>query len=93
MVFQPRNHSLSSPIDEELEGGKFFIEVKYNGKDLFSRNWELCTLDEDYGDERIIYCPFEPGDYSFVKDRPIPFYLPKVCYVFDELNIVSTVIQ
>ena len=52
--------------------------MKYNGKDIFSRNWELCSLDEDYGDERIIYCPFNPGDLSFVKDRPIPFYIPKV---------------
>ncbi|KAL4235443.1 hypothetical protein ACF0H5_007079 [Mactra antiquata] len=67
-------------LDSELTGGKFYLEVKYNGKDLFSRNWELCSLDEDYGDDRIIFCPFIPGDYSFVKDRQIPIYLPKGRY-------------
>ena len=59
-------------------GGRFFLAVKYNGNDLYNRNWELCTLDEDYGAERIIFCPFNPGDYHFVKDRQIPIYLPKV---------------
>ncbi|KAH3849867.1 hypothetical protein DPMN_092271 [Dreissena polymorpha] len=66
-------------LHEELTGGKFFLEVKYNGKDLFARNWELCTLDEDY-DDRVVYCPFLAQDYSFVKDRDIPVYLPKGRY-------------
>ncbi|XP_052819259.1 putative phosphatidylglycerol/phosphatidylinositol transfer protein DDB_G0278295 [Mya arenaria] len=67
-------------LDEDLEGGRFYLEVKYNGNDLFARNWELCNLDEDYGDERQIYCPFASKDYSFVKDRQIPKYLPKGRY-------------
>ena len=59
--------------------------MKYNGNAIYSKEWELCTLDEDYEDpERIVYCPFNPGDYSFVKDRSIPFYLPKVRFSFLE---------
>jgi hypothetical protein len=74
--------------DAELTGGKFFLEVKYNGKVIYNKDWELCTLDEDY-DDRIVYCPFNPGDHSFVKDRQIPIYLPKVCICltdFDDAN-------
>lgn len=72
---------MSIPVtDSELNGGRFFIKVKYNGKELYTNNWELCTLDEDYGDDRLIYCPYNPGEYSFVKDRQIPIYLPKVTF-------------
>ncbi|XP_060563256.1 putative phosphatidylglycerol/phosphatidylinositol transfer protein 2 [Ruditapes philippinarum] len=70
---------INTTLDSELSGGRFYLEVKYNGKDLYSNNWELCTLDEDY-DDRLIYCPFNPGEYSFVKDRQIPIYLPKGRY-------------
>ncbi|XP_053402789.1 uncharacterized protein LOC128558041 [Mercenaria mercenaria] len=64
---------LETLIYSELVGGRFFLEVKYNGKDLYSNNWELCTLDEDY-DDRIVYCPFYPGEYSFVKDKSLYTY-------------------
>lgn len=71
---------INTTLDSELTGGRFYIEVKYNGKDLYNNNWELCTMDEDYGDDRLIYCPYNPGEYSFVKDRQIPIYLPKGRY-------------
>lgn len=70
---------INTTLDAELTGGKFFLEVKYNGKVIYNKDWELCTLDEDY-DDRIVYCPFNPGDHSFVKDRQIPIYLPKGRY-------------
>ncbi|XP_052819262.1 putative phosphatidylglycerol/phosphatidylinositol transfer protein DDB_G0278295 [Mya arenaria] len=67
-------------LDEDLEGGRSYLEVKYNGNDLLARNWELCNLDEDYGDEWQIYCPFSSGEYSFVKECQIPTYLPRGRY-------------
>lgn len=71
---------INTTFESEVAGGTFGLEVKYNGKDLYSRSWELCTLDEDYENDRVIYCPFNPGDYTFVKDRQIPIYLPKGRY-------------
>lgn len=71
---------INTTFESELTGGQFFIEVQYKGTTIFKRDWELCTLDEDYGDERIIYCPFNPGDYSFVRDKKIPYLLPKGRY-------------
>lgn len=70
---------INATLDSEVMGGRFYLSVKYNGNDLYNRNWELCTLDQDY-DDRIIYCPFNPGDYHFKKDRQIPLYLPKGRY-------------
>ncbi|WAR11498.1 hypothetical protein MAR_025678 [Mya arenaria] len=67
-------------LDEDLEAGRLYLEVKYNGNDLLARNWELCNLDEDYGDERQIYYPFSSGEYSFVKECQIPTYLPRGRY-------------
>ena len=54
-----------------------YIEVQYNDKDLYSNHWELCTVEEGMED-RIIYCPISTGKKNFVKDLPIPSYLPKV---------------
>ena len=64
--------------DSEVFGGKFYLLVKYNGYNLYNNNWDLCTFDGTDGDDRIINCPFVPGDYNFVKDKPIPGYFAKV---------------
>ena len=54
-----------------------YIACQYNGKDLYSNHWELCTVEEGMPD-RVIYCPIAPGKHKFVKDLDIPNYLPKV---------------
>jgi len=66
-------------LDSEVTGGMFFIEVQYNGNNIFNRQWELCTLDEG-ADDQIVFCPFEPRDYSVVKDKGIPSILPRGRY-------------
>ena len=71
--------------DFELTSGEMYIEVQYNGKDLYSNHWELCTVEEGMED-RIIFCPIPVGKKNFVKDLPIPSYLPKVnqyCILID----------
>ena len=54
-----------------------FISCKYNGKDLYSNHWDLCTVEEGMSN-RIIYCPIKKGHKKYLKDMPIPNYLPKV---------------
>jgi len=70
---------LNHTIDFELTSGEMYIEVQYNGKDLYSNHWELCTVEEGMED-RIIFCPIPVGKKNFVKDLPIPSYLPKGRY-------------
>ena len=62
-----------------IDDGEMSIDVKYNGKDLYSNKWELCTIDEDKPD-RIIFCPIKPGPKNYIKDLKIPNYIPKVIW-------------
>ena len=61
-------------------GGKIYHNLKYKGYNFYNKSWDLCTFDENDGADRIINCPFLPGDHSFVKDKPIPGYFAKVMY-------------
>ncbi|XP_074644842.1 putative phosphatidylglycerol/phosphatidylinositol transfer protein 2 [Tubulanus polymorphus] len=63
-----------------IDDGELFIEVKYNGKDLYSNHWELCTVDEGEEDQ-IIFCPIKPGQKNYRKQLKIPNYIPKGRYV------------
>ena len=54
-----------------------YIECAYNGKELYTNHWDLCTVEEGM-DDQIIYCPIAEGKHKFVKDLKIPNYLPKV---------------
>ena len=64
--------------DSEVFGGKIYHSLKYKGYNFYNKSWDLCTFDENDGADRIINCPFLPGDHSFVKDKPIPGYFAKV---------------
>ena len=70
----------SSVSDSEVFGGKIYHTLKYKGYNFYNKSFDLCTFDETDGADRIINCPFLPGDLSFVKDKPIPGYFAKVRY-------------
>jgi len=53
------------------------LTCQYNGNDLYSNHWDLCTV-EDGVDDRTINCPMRAGRRRFVKQLKIPNYLPKV---------------
>lgn len=54
-----------------------YIECQYNGRDLYSNHWDICTVEEG-DEEQVIVCPVAPGKKRMIKNRPIPSYLPKV---------------
>lgn len=63
---------------EEITGGQFHIEVKYNGEDLYDNYWELCELEDELPEkERTFNCPIKAKHWSIEKDKHIPGYLPK----------------
>ncbi|ESO87350.1 hypothetical protein LOTGIDRAFT_154845 [Lottia gigantea] len=84
-----RTH-MNFSTEYNVTGGEFYIDVKYNDKDLYDNHWELCELaqdDEDEEDQRLVACPLAKGPHSFVQDRNIPYYLPKGKY---ETNVWIT---
>lgn len=66
-------------LEKEIVGGLMYLTCQYNGKDLYSNHWDLCTV-EDGHDERVINCPIRAGRRKFVKELKIPNYLPKGRY-------------
>jgi len=62
-----------------------YLTCQYNGNDLYSSHWDLCTI-EDGLEDRVINCPIRIGRRKFVKELKIPNYLPKVqtflCFVY-----------
>ncbi|XP_069113957.1 uncharacterized protein [Argopecten irradians] len=71
---------LNYTFEEEYTGGEFVLEVKYNNKDLYDNHWDMCTLDDQQPD-RLIFCPYKAqAQWSWVKDKKIPSYLPKGRY-------------
>ena len=54
-----------------------YVEAKYNGKDLYSSRWDLCTAEEGTGSQ-VLVCPLAVGKHNLVKDFEIPRFLPKV---------------
>lgn len=51
---------------------------EYNGRELYNSKWELCSAEEGLPEPHIIHCPISAGQKAYVKDLPIPSYLPKV---------------
>ncbi|XP_033754920.1 uncharacterized protein LOC117337886 [Pecten maximus] len=71
---------LNFTFEEEYTGGEFVLEVKYNNKDLYDNHWDMCALDDQQPD-RLIFCPYKVNaQWSWVKDKKIPGYLPKGRY-------------
>ncbi|ELU11386.1 hypothetical protein CAPTEDRAFT_221728 [Capitella teleta] len=70
---------LNTTLKKEVSGGEMYIECSYNGKELYSNHWDLCTVEEGM-DDRIIFCPIGVGKQKFVKNLEIPSYLPKGRY-------------
>ncbi|KAL5022811.1 hypothetical protein ScPMuIL_001966 [Solemya velum] len=70
---------INMTLDIDVTEGVFYMEVKYNSQDLYSSQWDLCTLDEDF-DDRLIFCPLKAGLHSWKKERKVPGYLPKGRY-------------
>jgi len=64
-------------LDEDVVGGCMYLTCQYNGNDLYSNHWDLCTVEEGQ-DDRVINCPIRVGRRKFVKELKIPNYLPKV---------------
>ncbi|KAK7505838.1 hypothetical protein BaRGS_00003109 [Batillaria attramentaria] len=65
----------------DLEGGTFHVEVRYNGQDLYDNWWEICEMEEDLEPQnRTFSCPIRKGRQSLIKDKHIPGYLPKGRY-------------
>ena len=54
-----------------------YLTCQYNGNELYSNSWDLCTV-EDGEPDRVIFCPIKAGRRKFVKPLKIPNYLPKV---------------
>ena len=67
-------------VDKEIVGGLMYLTCQYNGNDLYSNHWDLCTVEEGL-DDRVINCPIRAGRRKFVKELKIPNYLPKVITV------------
>lgn len=65
-----------------------FLKCQYNGNDLYSNQWDLCTVEEGT-DDRIIYCPVRPGRRKFVKNLKIPNYLPKVTTSYVKILLIE----
>lgn len=65
--------------EKTLADGDFFLSVSYGGKDLYENQWKFCEMEEEEEEDRWIFCPYKPGSYSWVIDRKIPNFLPKVC--------------
>nr|KAG5712945.1 hypothetical protein BaRGS_021739 [Batillaria attramentaria] len=64
--------------NNDLEGGTFHVEVRYNGQDLYDNWWEICEMEEDLEPQnRTFSCPIRKGRQSLIKDKHIPGYLPK----------------
>ncbi|XP_012941707.1 uncharacterized protein LOC101861063 [Aplysia californica] len=62
---------------EEIAGGQFHIEVKYNGQDLYDNYWELCELEDDLPEKnRTFTCPIQAKHWTVVKEKHVPGYLP-----------------
>ena len=53
------------------------LSCEYNGNNLYSNHWNLCTVEEGF-DDRIIFCPLRKGKKKYIKDLKIPNFLPKV---------------
>jgi hypothetical protein len=70
---------LNVTLENDVTGGAMYITCQYNGNDLYSNHWDLCTVEEDM-DDRIIFCPIRAGRKKFVKELKIPNYLPKGRY-------------
>ncbi|GFO25080.1 phosphatidylglycerol/phosphatidylinositol transfer protein-like [Plakobranchus ocellatus] len=76
-----------SKCEHTVDGGKFNIESRYNGRALYDNYWDLCDVEDDLPDEeKTFVCPLSPGLYSRVKDKAIPGYLPKVSKVNQEVS-------
>jgi len=72
---------LNFTLDRTVEEGEMYIEIKYNGKNLYKNHWDMCTVEEDMETEdKLISCPMVAGIKRFVKDTEIPGYLPKGTY-------------
>ncbi|ESO08934.1 hypothetical protein HELRODRAFT_168855 [Helobdella robusta] len=69
---------LNVTFDKDITAGRIFLACQYNGNDIYSKDWDLCTLEKEIKPEdRIINCPVSKGKRRFVKDLKIPNYLPK----------------
>jgi len=70
-----------------------YLACQYNGNDLYSNHWDLCAIEDDDAEDRVINCPIRAGRRKFVKELKIPNYLPKVdlqtnsCATFFSLRV------
>lgn len=64
-------HYFNATWENEVEDGTMFIEVKYNGQDLYSNHFDLCTVDEE-----VIRCPYKAGFNHIEGTIKIPAYIP-----------------
>lgn len=77
-------------FNEEIKGGQFNIDVKYNGNDLYDNYWDLCELEDELPEKnRTFNCPVHAGHWTVAKEKHIPGYLPKgrftsKCWATDE---------
>ena len=78
---------------KEVVGGMMYLACQYNGNDLYSNHWDLCAIEDDDAEDRVINCPIRAGRRKFVKELKIPNYLPKVdlqtnsCATFFSLRV------
>lgn len=72
---------LNITFASDVTGGAMYLECQYNGRQLYSSHWDLCTAEDDLEDDkRIIICPMKSGPKSYGTERKIPNYLPKGRY-------------
>ena len=65
--------------DHDITTGDMALQVWYNGQELYKNHWELCSVEDNFEDsDKIIVCPIKAGRHKYIKDMPIPSYLPKV---------------
>jgi len=66
-------------LHEKIEDGEIHMQVKYNDVKIFQNYWPLCEA-EDEMEDKVLYCPLQPGRKRFVKNMKVPNYLPKGKY-------------
>jgi len=70
---------LNVSVTSEITQGEFFLEVKYEGKKIYSAHFPLCNEDNT-PDSIKLPCPISIGIHKYMRKADVPGFLPKGTY-------------
>ncbi|XP_014671821.1 PREDICTED: phosphatidylglycerol/phosphatidylinositol transfer protein-like, partial [Priapulus caudatus] len=70
-------HVFNATWENDVDEGTLFLEVQYNGQDLYSNHFDMCTSSDE---DSVINCPYKAGPVHISGDVKIPNYIPKGRY-------------